>query len=78
MKRAIELISRSNAKQIPNWVRENPECADVRDPKNDVYMNMINETMDDNQEQQEKRNAKIVKNIAKTIMMDDIDGTSST
>ncbi len=78
MKRAIELISRSNAKQIPNWVRENPECADVRDPKNDVYMNMINETMDDNQEQQEKRNAKIVKNIAKTIMIDDIDGTSST
>ena len=71
MKRAIELISRSNAKQIPAWIAENPECANVQDPKNEMYMNMINATMDD--EKQEKNNARIVKNIAKSVLIEGID-----
>ena len=69
MKRAIELINRANIKQIPKWINENPESKDSEDPKNAIYMNMLWQTMDD-ADVQEKKNAKVVKNIAKTVLID--------
>ena len=71
MKRAIELINRSNIKQIPTWVAKNPGCNDIDDPKNEIYMSMITETLDDDEEKQDKRNNKIVKNIARSVIIDD-------
>ena len=71
MKRAIELINRSNIKQIPTWVAKNPECNDIDDPKNEIYMSMITETLDDDEEKQDKRNNKIVKNIARSVIIDE-------
>ena len=71
MKRAIELINRSNIKQIPTWVAKNPECNDIDDPKNEIYMSMITETLDDDEEKQDKINNKIVKNIARSVIIDE-------
>lgn len=68
MKRAIELINRSNMKQIPTWVAHNPQCMEYGDPKNDMYMSIITETMDD--ESHERDTAKIVKNIAKSVLIE--------
>jgi hypothetical protein len=70
MKRAIELINRANIKQLPKWVKENPEYEDIEGPQHTVWMGMLAETMDDD-DKQEKKNARVVKNIAKSVMMTD-------
>lgn len=68
IKRAVELINRTNVKQMPAWAEKNPECADGEDPKNALYMTMLVETMDDD-DKQDKKNARVVKNIAKTVVL---------
>jgi hypothetical protein len=70
MKRAIELINRANIKQLPKWVKDNPEHMDIDDPLHAVWMGMLAETMDED-DAQAKKNARVVKNIAKSVMITD-------
>lgn len=71
MKKAIKYIRRSNLKQIPAWVDENPECLDSSRLKNKEYMNIIQNTMGAPQEEEETRNmSRIIRNVAKEVTLD--------
>ena len=71
MKKAIKYIRRSNIKQIPKWVDENPDCIDSGGSKNDLYMNIIQNSMGSAEEDsQEKNMNKIIKNVAAKVTID--------
>lgn len=72
MKRAIEMISRANVCQIPDWVEQNPQCQHYDDAKNEEYMNLIVNSMDsDKGEKEHSKNVdKIIKNVVKNVVLD--------
>lgn len=71
MKKAIKYIRRSNIKQIPKWVDENPDCTDSGGSKNDLYMNIIQNSMGSAEEEVEEKNMnKIIKNVAAKVTID--------
>ena len=71
MKKAIKYIRRSNIKQIPKWVDENPDCTDSGGSKNDLYMNIIQNSMGHVEERTEDKNMnKIIKNVAASVTID--------
>lgn len=71
MKKAIKYIRRSNIKQIPKWVDENPDCTDSGGRKNDLYMNIIQNSMGSVEEEVEEKNMnKIIKNVAAKVTID--------
>lgn len=71
MKKAIKYIRRSNLKQIPKWVDENPDCIDSSGSKNDLYMNILQNSMGSAEEEVEEKNMnKIIKNVAAKVTID--------
>ena len=72
MKRAIEMISRANVCQIPDWVEQNPQCQHYDDAKNEEYMNLIVNSMDSEKGEKEhsKNVDKIIKNVVKNVVLD--------
>jgi len=71
MKKAIKYIRRSNIKQIPKWVDENPDCTDSAGSKNNLYMNIIQNSMGTAEEEVEDKNMnKIIKNVAAKVTID--------
>lgn len=71
MKKAIKYIRRSNIKQIPKWVDENPDCIDSSGSKNNLYMNIIQNSMGSVKEDVEEKNMnKIIKNVAAKVTID--------
>jgi hypothetical protein len=73
MKKAIKYIRRSNIKQIPKWVDENPDCTDSAGSKNDLYMNIIQNSMGSVEEEAEDKNMnKIIKNVAAKVTIDKV------
>ena len=72
MKKAIKYIRRSNIKQIPKWVDENPDYMDGGS-KNDLYMNILQNSMGCPEEDLEEKNVnKIIKNVAKEVTIEKI------
>ena len=73
MKKAIKYIRRSNIKQIPKWVDENPDCTDSGKEKNALYMNILQNSMGSAEEDIEEKNMnKIIKNVAAKVTIDKI------
>lgn len=73
MKKAIKYIRRTNIKQIPNWVDENPDCTNSGGSKNDLYMNIIQNSMGSAEEDVEEKNMnKIIKNVAAKVTIDKV------
>lgn len=73
MKKAIKYIRRTNIKQIPNWVDENPDCTNSGGSKNDLYMNIIQNSMGSAEENVEDKNMnKIIKNVAAKVTIDKV------
>ena len=73
MKKAIKYIRRSNIKQIPKWVDENPDCTDSSGSKNNLYMNIIQNSMGSAEEDVEEKNMnKIIKNVAAKVTIDKV------
>lgn len=73
MKKAIKYIRRSNIKQIPKWVDENPDCIDSSGSKNNLYMNIIQNSMGSAEEDVEEKNMnKIIKNVAAKVTIDKV------
>lgn len=59
---AIDIVKQNNLSKITDWMKENPGCEQMTNPKNDMFINMIKEHTSDNS----KDIKKIIKSIAKT------------
>lgn len=71
IKTVINKIAHKNIQNIAVWQKENPKSKDSTNKKNDEYLQIVNESMggqDDNQ--QEIYIQKIIKNVAKEIVID--------
>ena len=71
IKRAIKEVESKNIKQIPKWRAENPTAEDTETKKHLEYQNILLEAMGGSTlEDDNKKHEKIVKNIAKEVVID--------
>jgi len=69
--KAIKQVAHKNIKQIPIWVKENPNCKDSQSIKNDEYLHLISNSMGAGSHQEDEYNMKgIIKNIAKEVIIE--------
>ena len=70
IKTVINKIAHKNIQNISVWAKENPKSKDLSSKKNDEYLQIVNESMggQDNS-QQEVYVQKIIKNVAKEIVI---------
>jgi hypothetical protein len=77
IKQAIKAIAHKNIKQIPEWKDANPQCADSSSIKNDQYLHIVSESMGGyNKEEDDENYNKIIKNVAKTVVIDKMDAST--
>ena len=73
MKNVIKEIANKNIKQIPEWIKENPEYKDISSNKNDKYIQLVSNCMNgDTQEEQNKNIHYIIKNVQREIIIEKI------
>jgi hypothetical protein len=71
IKNAIKVIEHKNIKQLPEWKKANPESEDYDSKKHMDYHNIIIESMGGpTNEDENKKRKKIIKNIAKDVVID--------
>jgi hypothetical protein len=71
IKHAIKVIESKNVKQLPHWKEENPESDDYDSKKHMEYHNIIIESMGGSTtEDDNKKHEKIIRNIAKEVVID--------
>jgi hypothetical protein len=69
----IKHIAHKNIKQLPEWVKENPESGNCDSHMHTEYIQILNESMGGSTEEDDKKNYdKIIKNVAKEIIIDKI------
>ena len=71
MKQIVNKIAHKNIQNIAVWTKENPQSKDLSSKKNDQYLQIVNESMggeDDSEREQYAQ--KIIKNVAKEILID--------
>jgi hypothetical protein len=67
IKKAIHHIGSKNIQQITKWVDANPNCKDSESKKNDVYLQIVNQSMGG---VDEKNIEKIIHNISKEVVIE--------
>ena len=71
MKRAIKLIEHKNIKLVPSWLKANPKADDISTKKHEEYMKILDNSMGEIKDEDNERNyEKIIKNVAKEILID--------
>ena len=71
LKNVIHHISSKNIKQIPEWVKQNPNCKNSDSKKNDVYLKMISNSMCGIDETETEHNFnKIISNVVKEVVIE--------
>jgi len=71
LKQAIKKVEHKNIKQIPQWKEENPTAEDTETKKHMEYQNMLLEVMGGStMEDDNKKHEKIIKNIAKGVVIE--------
>jgi len=71
LKQAIKKVEHKNIKQIPQWKEENPTAEDTETKKHLEYQNMLLEVMGGStMEDDNKKHEKIIKNIAKGVVIE--------
>lgn len=68
IKKTINKIAHKNIKQIPSWMELHPKCTESTSVYNDLYLNIVNESMGGEDEAQtNKYYEKIVKNVSREV-----------
>ena len=68
LKKTIDKIAYKNITQIPSWVEKHPKCVESTSKDNDMYLNIVNESMGGiDKEETSKYYDKIVKNVSKEV-----------
>ena len=71
IKNAIKVIEHKNVKQLPEWKEHNPDSDDYDSKKHMEYHNIIIESMGGaTNEDENKKHEKIIRNIAKEVVID--------
>jgi len=71
MKRAIKLIEHKNIKLVPDWLKANPKADDISTKKHEEYMKILDNSMGEIKDEDNERNyEKIIRNVAKEILID--------
>lgn len=70
IKTMITKIAKKNLKQIPVWREQNPECKEPENEKYDFCIKMMRNSLGDIGDEQIKLDDKIIKNIAKQVIVD--------
>jgi nucleotidyltransferase/DNA polymerase involved in DNA repair len=71
MKRAIKLIEHKNIKLVPKWLEANPKADDISTKKHEEYMKILDNSMGEIKDEDNERNyEKIIRNVAKEILID--------
>jgi len=69
-KKAINAVVRKNMQQIVQWQEENPRCNILDTNEYVLHLNIMRQSLGGgNQEKAERNNIKIIKNIAKEVMI---------
>jgi len=69
-KKAINAVVRKNMQQIVQWQEENPRCNILDSNEYVLHLNIMRQSLGGgNQEKAERNNIKIIKNIAKEVMI---------
>lgn len=71
MKQFIEKIAEKNLDKLREWVEYYPECKDIKNKKNNFYIDIHKNSLGGfGEEQQNKFDEKIIRNIAKNVLVD--------
>jgi len=70
LKNFIEQVANQNIQKIPEWRQENPECQDMHHEKYEYCMKLFRNSLGDLDEKQDKLYDKVIKNIAKQVIVD--------
>jgi len=71
MTKVIKQIAYKNMKNIPEWVKNNPDCHKSDSKKNDKYLKIISNSMSGGTELEQKTNiSKIISKVAKEVTID--------
>jgi hypothetical protein len=69
--KAIKTIANENIKNITEWKNKNPDCTSSDSRKNDLYLNIVSNSMSGiSKEETDKNISKIISNIAKEIIIE--------
>ena len=70
MKKAVKYIAYKNTKLLPLWKQTNPECMQYESSKSDKYNYMLIEAMGGMGDNESEKINKIIKQIAKEVVID--------
>jgi hypothetical protein len=69
--KAIKIIANENIKKISEWQQANPDCADSDSNKNNVYLNIVSNSMSGSTHDETNKNiGKIISNVTKEVQID--------
>jgi hypothetical protein len=69
--RAIKIIANENIKKISEWKNKNPDCTDSESKKNNVYLNIVSNSMSGGTHDEISSNInKIISNVTKSIQIE--------
>jgi hypothetical protein len=70
LQHAIKMVASKNIKQIPEWVKSNPDCYNSESKVNDKYMKIVFNSMSGSTEEEQHSNLqKIIKNVVKEVVI---------
>ena len=70
MTKVIKQIAHKNMKNIPEWVKNNPDCHKSESKKNDKYLKIVSNSMSGGTESEQKTNiSKIISKVAKNVVI---------
>jgi hypothetical protein len=70
MRKAVKYISHKNTKLLPLWKEKNPDCQNYYSSKSDKYNYMVIEAMGGMGENYAEKEDKIIRNIAKEVIIE--------
>jgi hypothetical protein len=71
IKNAIKQVANKNIKQIKNWQEKHPDYNNPDSKQNDKYMKIVLNSMSGSTEEEQKNNInKIIKNVAKEVIIE--------
>ena len=71
LKQAIKDIANKNIQKIGEWKKANPECTDSYSKKNDLYLNIVSNSMSGGTKEEQFTNInKIITKVTKEVAID--------
>lgn len=68
IKNIIKIVANENIKKIGDWAKKYPDCKDPESRKNDLYLNIISNSMSGGSEEEARKNLDgIIRNIAREV-----------